>query len=64
MNPQVSRHAVDNINTLLGQYSGVLELVFRQLPLSDLQIVWLFCQMWREAGEPVMALLLSLSLFL
>ena len=59
-----SRHAVDNINTLLGRYLGVLELVFRLLPLSDLQNGWLFCQMWREAGEPVMALLLSLSLLL
>ena len=54
MYPQGSGQAVDNINTLLGRRAGVLELVFRLLPLMDLKNVVLVCHLWREAGEPVL----------
>ena len=49
-----SRQAVNNINTLLGRRAGVLELVFRLLPPKDLKNIVLVCQLWREAGEPVL----------
>ena len=42
---------VSTINTVLGQRAGVLELVFRLLPLRDLKNVVLVCHLWREVGE-------------
>ena len=51
---QGPRQAVDNINTLLGNRTGVLGLVFRMLPPRDLKNVLLVCQFWREVGEPVL----------
>ena len=39
------------INTLLGRRAGVLELVFRLLPLRDMKNVVLVCHLWREVGE-------------
>ena len=48
-----SRQA-DNINSVLGPRAGVLELVFRLLPLQDLKNVRLVCHLWREAGGAVL----------
>ena len=47
-----SRQAEDNINTVLGQRAGVLQLVFRLLSLADLKNVSLVSRIWREVGEP------------
>ena len=49
-----SKQRVDNINTLLGTRAGVLELVFRLLPLRDLKNVLLVCRLWRQDGEQVL----------
>ena len=40
-----------SINRVLGQRAGLLELVFRLLPLRDLLVVLLVCRLWREVGE-------------
>ena len=39
------------INIVLGRRAGVLELVFRLLPLRDMKNVVLVCHLWREVGE-------------
>ena len=39
------------INTVLGRRAGVLELVFRLLPLRDMKNVVLVCHLWRDVGE-------------
>ena len=44
----------DVINTVLGPRAGVLELVFRLLPLQNLKNVRMVCNLWREAGGPVL----------
>ena len=54
MGSQGSKQAMDNINTLLGSRAGVLELVFRMLPLRDLKNVLLVCQLWRETAAPLL----------
>ena len=40
-----------SINLVLGQRAGLLDLVFRLLPLRDLLVVLLVCRLWREVGE-------------
>ena len=42
---------VASINLVLGQRAGLLDLVFRLLPLRDLLVVLLVCRLWREVGE-------------
>ena len=54
MDPSGTRTMGASINIVLGHRAGVLGLVFKQLPLCDLKNVLLVCQLWREAGEPVL----------